>query len=462
MENSEVTNTPAEQPEGAEATAPVGAAPTDPAGAAAPTGAAVPAGADAAPGACPPYPPYSYGNPAYAPQPQPPYQPPYQAPQPSQPYAPYPGCGPYVPYGYAPYDPYTPYGYAPYPYTSVPYGAYPPYPAYGYAPAPAPAPAAPGGALVEVALSFDNQYCYMAAGTLTSLLSHCSPQRRYRIHILHDDISAYNQLQLTQLAAGTPQAELCFHRCDVAALAGRTLEGCGAWSRHALFRLFMHRLLPQVERIIYLDADTVVCDDIAALFDEDLQGRALGAVHDGGDAFRGLAFLQAAVITDPALSRYHSLYAYYTEGLGLADEDLLGYFNSGVLLLDLKRAAPLLEQVPAALGEPRIYPDQDLLNVLFRHDKRLLDARYNVMPNRVEEYVVAHGCLPAVIHNTTPKPTRSMKGAAAAEYWRHIEGTVYYCQALELYFDTRLQAMARQLRLRLQGAAAPGPQGQGR
>ena len=333
-----------------------------------------------------------------------------------------------------------------------------PAPAAIPAPASAPAAGASGGARVEVALSFDNQYCYMAAGALVSLLSHCSAQRRYLIHILHDDISAYNQLQLTRLAAGTPQAELRFHACDVAALAGRTLEGCGTWSRHALFRLFMHRLLPQAERIIYLDADTVVCADIAGLFDEDLQGHALGAVHDGGDAFRGLPFLQAAVITDPALSHYRSLYAYYTQGLGLGDEELLGYFNSGVLLLDLRRAGPILEQVPQALGRPLIYPDQDLLNVLFRHDRRLLDERYNVMPNRLEEYVVAHGCLPAVIHNTTPKPTRSMKGAAAAEYWRHLAGTPYYCQALEHYFDTRLQAMARQLRLRLQAeAAAPQP-----
>jgi lipopolysaccharide biosynthesis glycosyltransferase len=113
---------------------------------------------------------------------------------------------------------------------------------------------------------------------------------------------------------------------------------------------------PEVDRVLYLDCDVVVLGSIEPLWNVDLAGALLGAIDIPG-ADRGVVHL------------------------GLRAED--GYFNSGVLLFDLrewrnKRALDTVLAYVAAYPELMTRDvDQEALNACFHGHRKRLDYRWN-------------------------------------------------------------------------------------
>lgn len=124
------------------------------------------------------------------------------------------------------------------------------------------------------------------------------------------------------------------------------------WTSAALGRLHVGTVLPDdLHRVIYLDADTVVLGDLSELIEEDLGGQAIGAVLNevGGD--RSWQLKDTAVYSD------HGAPA-------------PGYFNSGVLLLDMDRwraegVTERIDELYGRYGAQLRTHDQDVLNIVF-------------------------------------------------------------------------------------------------
>jgi len=83
----------------------------------------------------------------------------------------------------------------------------------------------------------------------------------------------------------------------------------GAGSTAAYRRIFLGQLYAELDRILYLDADVMACRDLGELWRTDLEGHAFGAVPD---PWWQASPARASLFPD-------------------------GYFNSGVLLQDLRR-----------------------------------------------------------------------------------------------------------------------------
>jgi lipopolysaccharide biosynthesis glycosyltransferase len=146
-------------------------------------------------------------------------------------------------------------------------------------------------------------------------------------------------------------------------------------STAALLRLNIHGLVPQANRVIYLDADTVVLGDIRELFESDLCGNAAGGVLDFGmySTRRYRNFVEGSDDLD----------TYFRLQLGLELEDIT-YINSGVLLLDLQRLREMkfFERASAMLARQadRLWwRDQDVINVLLDGQIELLDPKWNCL-----------------------------------------------------------------------------------
>ncbi len=128
------------------------------------------------------------------------------------------------------------------------------------------------------------------------------------------------------------------------------------------FRLWLADFLPgNMDRILYLDSDIICRGDIAPLFDADLGGATLGAVRQFRTSRWGSVLLRPS----------------YRASLMRAD-----LFNSGVLLIDLKRwrARGIADAVLAwrrASGQLTRLHDQDALNAILRDDWHQLSARWN-------------------------------------------------------------------------------------
>lgn len=166
----------------------------------------------------------------------------------------------------------------------------------------------------------------------------------------------------------------------------------------AYFRLKLPSVT-KLEKVIYLDSDLVVLDDIKQLWAHDISDYYLATVED---KYSALMTCQA----------------------GLSDDDT--YFNSGVMVMNLKkfREDNLEEKIFNKLHEAdNRYSDQDVLNDICRDKVLFLPLKYNLMlsrddansfPKRKDEYneALKH---PVIMHYSI-KPW--FLPVEYSEYWR--------------------------------------------
>lgn len=187
-------------------------------------------------------------------------------------------------------------------------------------------------------------------------------------------------------------------------------------------RLLLPELLPNIGRILYLDADMVIADDLGPLWDTAL----------GPNLF-------AAVVAP----FYPSQPAWPTE-LGIS---LDRYVSSGVLLMDL--AAMRAENVVARLRAYAIdhpanpCPEQDALNALYGDRCLRLEPRWNAQPiffdtppHRLpfpREQVERAVREPAVVHfSGVAKPWHYLsKHPLRGLYFDHLRQTPWPIQPLD-------------------------------
>ncbi|WP_156782738.1 glycosyltransferase family 8 protein [Acidihalobacter yilgarnensis] len=167
-----------------------------------------------------------------------------------------------------------------------------------------------------------------------------------------------------------------------------------------------------VERVLYLDADIVVVGGVTPLWQMDLEGALFGAVDIPG-SMRGV------------------------ENLEMAEED--GYFNSGVLLFDLKQwrqsnaLETLLDYVSRQYQRLKD-PDQDALNACFASRRKKMDYKWNAIgpffrepnPLPLKREIIEKVREDAVIihYNGATKPWDFVSNhPRRKEYWKYLEMT---------------------------------------
>ncbi len=273
---------------------------------------------------------------------------------------------------------------------------------------------------VEILLCASAGYFQHAAVVAVSALESCAA-RSIRITVLTCDADGVAKSWLRTSLAPYPHARLEIHRN-----ADRQVEGLFV-DRHitkeAYLRFLAPEILPlEVQRVIYLDCDLVVTDDIGKLWLADLGGKATGAVAecDWTEATPG----------DMRLAE-----------LGIAPGQT--YVNSGVLVMDLAkwRRDGLCRKVldcARRLGAGAAYHDQDALNLALGGDIALLDRRWNVqtlmlgrqyrklLPRDHEASQTARQA-PGIVHfSTADKPWKFRSWTRRrALYFRYLDKTAW-------------------------------------
>ncbi|MDN4848854.1 glycosyltransferase [Ligilactobacillus salivarius] len=128
------------------------------------------------------------------------------------------------------------------------------------------------------------------------------------------------------------------------------------------YRFILADLLPSLDRIIYLDVDTLALRDLTELWRTDLEGKFIGVVKD---ALINLNVAQKIV------------------------SERKSYFNSGMLLMDLNLFREYdicsdLIDFAIDVAEYCEYGDQDILNYYFIDGYKLLDIKWNCGRERLE------------------------------------------------------------------------------
>ncbi len=217
-----------------------------------------------------------------------------------------------------------------------------------------------GSNTYHILYASDNNYAPIAGVSMTSLFEN-NQDVNIEVYYLNDNISDLNK-DLLLKTAEKYHRNLFFIQIDNYLDLIRQTDA-NVWfnnSMCAYARLFIGSIFEEkdIDRLLYLDCDTVVDGSISELYDYDLEGCICGAVCD-----------------------------YISVGI----RDIIGlnreapYYNSGVLLVDLKlwRENHTEEKILNHMKNVRAqypYIDQDIINIILQGKICKLPMKYNVFP----------------------------------------------------------------------------------
>jgi lipopolysaccharide biosynthesis glycosyltransferase len=207
---------------------------------------------------------------------------------------------------------------------------------------------------LRVACATDDAYAPYCAAMLGGLL--VQHPRGLTVHLLHDEtLGTQPRERLRRLveAGGGRWEPLTAPASQRAGLPAMDRIPSIMW-----LRVLLPDLLPQADRLLYVDVDTLALQPLDGLWRTDLGGNLVGAVDNVlHPNLRG----RPAALGLPAGARY---------------------FNSGVLLMDLAgmrregSSRRILEVARTRPGE-LLWPDQDALNIVLAGRRATLHPRWN-------------------------------------------------------------------------------------
>ena len=158
---------------------------------------------------------------------------------------------------------------------------------------------------INVAFTIDNNYPIFTMLVINSILRNNTSNSDYTFYVIENNLTAKNKLKMQKYVNKRKQT-VEFINVDTSIIDE------GNWffwfsnriTSIAMARILIPDILPkQVQKVIYMDADTLVLSDLKDLYDIDLDGKAFGM----------------------------------TENIAESDRKIAKYYNSGVILMDLNK-----------------------------------------------------------------------------------------------------------------------------
>lgn len=202
-------------------------------------------------------------------------------------------------------------------------------------------------------------YCYTA---IYSVIKNARSDYFYHIYILETNINNKNRKMLESLST----INIIVKCIDISNYTLKVnLKESLHLSIETYYRLFIPCILPQYEKILYLDSDMCILSDVSELYQCNLNDYAVGAALD---------------IPCYPLKKH-------SEDLG--GLDCRKTFNAGVLVIDTvkfeenkirEKCLALLEEDFQKKERKLIFADQDALNIVLYEDYCVLDKKWNYQP----------------------------------------------------------------------------------
>ena len=277
---------------------------------------------------------------------------------------------------------------------------------------------------IHIVLSSSNEFVPYCATTMASILYNADKSRNIHFYILTCDITDSNKNKLEKLKK-IKNCTIEYPTFDENLLdmfVGINMPPHVTKMTYA--RIFIPDILPQVDKAIFIDADTMVRGDISELYDINLKNHYFGAVEDIGTAA-------------------------FSKRLWNNNET---YYTAGVLLINCKalRDNRYLEQLSNISPDRKklyLLCDQCVLNDVF-HDKFLrISMRYdfyhewhfykpNYTPCDPNDYIESLNN-PLIIHFCGPdKPWYHMvMHPYKAEYLKYFKMQPFYNKFKLFYID---------------------------
>lgn len=216
---------------------------------------------------------------------------------------------------------------------------------------------------INIALICDTNYIMPTAVTIQSIISNVLRRRIYNIFVIAIGIEDANMIIFERLNNEKQNVKIKVIKKDFDYINklynNKTIYDTSylVASTSSLAKFKLASLLPQCQKVLYLDSDLIVKADLSDLFSKELYDNYAGVVRD----------LPQILFQDDLISE---------------SENNLNYFNSGVMLLNLEqiRCDEIEKQLIQAKlqTEKDTLMDQNVLNYVFGSKVIQFSIKYNV------------------------------------------------------------------------------------
>ena len=300
---------------------------------------------------------------------------------------------------------------------------------------------------VSLMLVCSDYYVPYCITTLLSIAKTSDRNRKYDILILtNSQMQSENKNLILETLSDYGNITVRFVNVDLFAnqhkefkLLAESTNNENRFDPMLLIRIFSPFLLKEYKKYIWLDCDLIVKEDIAHLFDTDLNGKMIGAVHD--IIFN--CFLNGSA---PAWQ------SFYLNEFNMKNP--WNYVNAGVIVMNAEKYRQRYsfeDIVKAVKTEPyRIY-EQDVFNILIQNDVHFVDEKWNLFTlggnykdqlnfspaNMYFTYMNARE-KPAIVHFAgSDKPWNNPYTDLSLEFWKIAKETTVYDIIMGRMIDAR-------------------------
>jgi lipopolysaccharide biosynthesis glycosyltransferase len=258
---------------------------------------------------------------------------------------------------------------------------------------------------IHLAIAFDQNYLQPFYALFSSIVRHHPDD--IHLHIIATGVEQKLLDRITSYGSDRNVA-ITFYKVDDPRLEDFVTRG--TWTKAVYYRLYFPLLIDSsIQRIIYLDTDTLVVDRLDQLYHHPLAPYPIGAVHDN-----------------------------YVKVQPLIEINTPGdYFNSGMLLIDTEewrtqkiseRAIDYLIQFPERIK----YVDQCALNAILVNNWMKLDVGFNLLSTFLPQDATYSEILKTlkkatVIHFTLERPWEMLcKNRLRSFYKQSLQSSTLY------------------------------------
>ena len=269
---------------------------------------------------------------------------------------------------------------------------------------------------IPIFFSSDDNYVPYLAVAIRSLIDHTTQNNMYRIIILNTGMNESNQKKLKQME--TKNVKINFENISNSVQNIDTelkIRLRDYYSIAIYYRLFIPSLFPMYEKAIYLDADMIILNDVAKLFEIDMEDNLLIATSD-------------STVNDTEIFKKYTKVA-----LGIEPKK---YINSGMLVMNLRgmRQEKIEKKFIYLLLKYNlevVAPDQDYLNVLCKDRIKYINETWDKMPDFGKK--IPQDDLHIIHYNMTRKPWHYDDVPYSDVFWQYAKKTEF-CDSIKKEF----------------------------
>lgn len=228
-----------------------------------------------------------------------------------------------------------------------------------------------------IVLFCDKNYFDFAKVTILSLCDYISPDKTYDIVLISDsedldiNLDLPENVSLRVFPMEIPQGVTFYESIYI--------------TKATYYRLFIPSIFEEYSRVLYLDCDLVVLQNIDEIFETQFQeSEVIGAIKE----FNFMKLICKKPEEKP--KQFQTIQDYYREILGLTETD--SYVNAGVLLFDIQKCLEFkfLEKCLELIAKTDFLycHDQDVINCICKGRMHFLSNEYNFLAFYISPYSV--------------------------------------------------------------------------